>query len=475
MEKRLPSADCLLLDSSETIVAPATPPGQGGIGIVRISGPQARAVGQALFRPAKTRRIKARQLTYGWVVEPGGQAIVDEVLAVFMPAPHTYTGQDVFEIQAHGGPVVVGRLTELCQEQGARLAMPGEFTLRAFLAGRIDLAQAEAVAELVGARTRTAARLAAAGLAGALSQPCQAVVKAAVEILAEVEAGIDFPEEDLGLDAISSLAPRLETEILTPLDRLIKTAEMGRSLREGARVVLIGRPNVGKSSLLNALLARPRALVTDVPGTTRDYLEEALDLNGLPVVLTDTAGLGQEAAQAPTQPEEAGMAASRRMMDQADLLLLVVDAAEGFTPVDKALIPMDNQAHFLVVANKADLVPASRAAEAADGVEGVAGLVVSAKTGQGLEELKATLRAQLVAGGPEPRELNCLPTARQQEALERARQAFQAAGQGLDQGRAVELVAVEMKEGLDLLGRVAGRTAPEEVLHQIFSRFCLGK
>ncbi|MBW2619382.1 MAG: tRNA uridine-5-carboxymethylaminomethyl(34) synthesis GTPase MnmE [Deltaproteobacteria bacterium] len=445
MKKRLPLVDFLLLDSSETIVAPATPPGQGGIGIVRISGPQARAVGQILFRPAKTRRIKARQLTYGWIVEPGDQEIVDEVLAVFMPAPHTYTGQDVFEIQAHGGPVVMGRLIELCQEQGARLAMPGEFTLRAFLAGRIDLAQAEAVAELVGARTRTAARLAAAQLAGALSQPCQAVIKAAVEILAEVEAGIDFPEEDLGLAATSSLAPKLEAEVITPLDRLIKAAEMGRSLREGARVVLIGRPNVGKSSLLNALRARPRALVTDVPGTTRDYLEEALDLGGLPVVLTDTAGLGQESAQAPTTPEEAGKAASRQMMDQADLLLLVVDAAEGFTSADKALIPKDNQAHLLVVANKADLVLASQAAEA------------------------------LVAGGPEPRELICRPTARQREALERARQAFLAAGQGLDQGRAVELVAVEMKEGLDLLGRVAGQTAPEEVLHQIFSRFCLGK
>jgi len=464
-----------VLDSSETIVAPATPPGQGGIGIVRISGPQARDVGQALFRPAKTRRIKARRLTYGWVVDPGDQEIVDEVLSVFMPAPGTYTGQDVFEIQAHGGPVVVGRLIELCQEQGARLAMPGEFTLRAFLAGRIDLAQAEAVAELVGARTRTAARLAAAQLAGALSQPCQAVVKAAVEILAEVEAGIDFPEENLGLDAFSSLAPKLEAEVLTPLDRLIKTAEMGRSLREGARVVLIGRPNVGKSSLLNALLARPRALVTDVPGTTRDYLEEALDLSGLPVVLTDTAGLGRENAQTPNQPEAAGMAVSRRMMDQADLLLLVVDTAEGVTSADKSLIPVDNKAHLLVVANKADLVPASRAADAAHAVEGVAGLVVSAKTGQGLEELKAALRARLVAGGPEPRELICLPTARQQEALVQARQAFLAASQGLDQGRAVELVAVEMKEGLDLLGRVAGRTAPEEVLHQIFSRFCLGK
>jgi tRNA modification GTPase len=464
-----------MVESNETIVATATAPGRGGIGIVRISGPSAFQIGHHLFRPHQAEDLVARRLTYGWIVEPENDRVIDEVLAVFMPGPRSYTGEDVFEIQAHGGPILAERLIEMCQDMGARLARPGEFTLRAFLAGRIDLTQAESVVDLVGARTRTAAQLAAAGLAGALSQPCLSVHQAAVSILAEVEAGIDFPEEDLDLFNSTDLAEKIEAEVLPPLDQLIRMAEIGPSLREGARVVLVGRPNVGKSSLLNALLSRRRALVTDVPGTTRDYLEEVLDLDGLPVVLTDTAGLGRMNSGDQAKPEKAGMEATRQLIDLADLILLVLDAAEGFRSADQALVKKEKLFKLLVVANKADLVTAAEAVAVSSSLNGVGGVVVSAKTGQGLPDLRDALRNRLVAGFPEPRELNCLPTARQKEALTLAREAFRSASAGLIQGRPVELSAVDLKEGLDHLDRVTGRTAPQEVIDQIFSRFCIGK
>lgn len=457
----------------QTIVAAATPPGRGGISIVRLSGPLARQIGQSLFKPSKAKNLAPWRLAHGFCTELDGR-VLDEVLAVYMPAPKTYTGEDIFEIHCHGGPVVVSRLIELCQQAGASLARPGEFTLRAFLAGRIDLAQAEAVAELVQARHQTAARLAAGHLAGALSKPCQKAAQTILEILAELEAEVDFPEEDLEPSSRPQLVERLE-EIIAELDGLIGQAKAGECLREGARVVLAGRPNVGKSSLLNALLARPRALVTEIPGTTRDFLEEVLDLDGLPVLLTDTAGLRQVGPGPESQIEAAGMAATRQMIGLAELVILVLDASQGFSLEDEALATAQPPDRLLVVANKADLVSRKEADRVAAAFPGAAGLAVSAKTGLGLSQLKAAIRSRLIGPGPEPRELTCLPSARQTQALAGAKKALEAAALGLKDGLAPEAAAVDLREGLEQIGLITGQAAPDRLLEEIFNRFCIGK
>ncbi len=464
-----------MLKTDDTIVALATPPGRGGIGIIRLSGPEARRIGLSLFRPARSGPLIERRLTYGWIREPGSGRAVDEVLAVFMAGPKTYTRQDIFEIQAHGGPMVLRRILALCLAAGARPAEPGEYTWRAYMAGRIDLAQAEAVAELIEARTEAGARVAAGHLAGGLSEPVAKIVEAALDVLAEVEAGVDFPEEDLEVTEFGPLAGVVAEAVLGPIDRLIEAARAGRHLRDGARVVLIGRPNVGKSSLLNALLARPRALVTDVPGTTRDYLEESLDLDGLPVVLTDTAGLRRLTDRERDRPEAAGIEATRRILSAAELIVLVVDATSKTPERAAEDVPPAARTRTIVAANKCDLSGEDKAAAASRIVPDRPGVVVSALTGYGLENLKSAIRAELVREGGEPDELGCAPSLRQEEILVRARQAFDRAREGLAQARPAELVAVELKEGLDQLGRITGRTTPEAVLDRIFSRFCIGK
>ncbi|MBW1713891.1 MAG: 50S ribosome-binding GTPase, partial [Deltaproteobacteria bacterium] len=362
-----------------------------------------------------------------------------------------------------------------CMEAGARPAGPGEFTWRAFLSGRIDLTQAEAVAELVAARTKAGARLAVGQLSGRLSDPCQTIVDSALDITAQVEAGVDFPEEELEATEFGRLAADLRAKVIEPLSNLIRQARQGRPLRDGVRVVLAGRPNVGKSSLFNALLGRPRALVFTEPGTTRDYLEEMMELDGLPLILTDTAGLRSLPPDKAEGPETAGMASTLELALEAGLILLVAAADEGFNQADQELPSQEVEERTVLVVNKSDLVSGQEAALLARSLAGRPGVAVSAKTGQGLDDLRATIRAELVKGGLEPEELSCLPNLRQEEALDKARQAFESALKSLDQGRPAELVGVDLREGLDQMGRVTGQTAPEAVLERIFSQFCVGK
>lgn len=462
-----------LPEPCETIVAVATPPGRGGLGIVRLSGPRAIEIGRGLFRPSRPGPLRPWRFRYGWIVDPEGRDLVDEVLAVAMPGPKTYTGEDVFEIQGHGGPVVLRRIVELCLEAGARPAEAGEFTQRAFLAGRIDLAQAEAVAEIVAAQTRAAAGLAAAQLDGRLSRALDEVAGRALEVLARIEAGLDFPEDELGPIGRADLAAGLDGPVIGLLDELIDRGRAGSALRQGVRTVLIGRPNAGKSSLLNALLGRDRALVTESPGTTRDYIEEILEIDGRPVLLTDTAGL-RELAGRGEAAEAAGMAATRKLMAEAGLILAVVDASEEAEDWSLPYLPPELREAVLVVANKSDLVEAGRARAAAESLPGRPGLAVSALTGQGLGPLKELI-GRLALGQAQPAESALLVNLRQEAALKGARRAFQAARDGLAAGLEAELVALELREGLDQIGRITGRSAPEAVLDLIFARFCVGK
>jgi tRNA modification GTPase len=454
--------------TSDTIAAIATAPGTGAVGVVRVSGPRSYDVADAVFEPLSGKRPSAvgpGRVLFGRVV--AGAEVVDEALLLTFRAPRSYTGQDVVEVQTHGGPAVLRRVLELCLEAGARAAGPGEFTLRAFLNGRMDLAQAEAVLDLVNASSEAARRNAAGGLTGALSRRIGEVQTDVTAAYAELQAGFDYPEEGVPEARLQEPLRRA----LRRVDELLATAEAGRLTREGARLALLGRPNAGKSSLLNALLGYQRSLVSDVPGTTRDYLEAQLVIAGVPVTLVDTAGI-RDAADA---LEASGVVMAREMAERADLRVLVLDASAPLGSEDLELLrafaagtPDAGRARAVVVASKADLPPAWGPADLPlpDGVPAVA---ASAVTGQGLEELRATLGDQLV-GDAAGAEL-WVGNDRHVEALRRARAAISSA---LETGG--ELAALDLQDALAALASITGREGVvEETLASIFSRFCVGK
>ncbi|MBI5522877.1 MAG: tRNA uridine-5-carboxymethylaminomethyl(34) synthesis GTPase MnmE [Desulfarculus sp.] len=463
----------------DTITAVSTPGGQGGIGIVRISGPLAWAVGLALFRPSRPwpepGRPPLRRLLHGHVIDPSVGEPVDEVLCAFFQAPHSYTTQDSVELQGHGGPAALMRVLELALGQGCRLARPGEFTLRAYVGGRLALDQAEAVAGLIAAQGEMEARLALAGLAGGLGRRLAPVRQGLLAVAAAVEAAIDFPEDLAELDG-PGLARTLEEQALAPLATVLEERARRRVFAEGACVVLAGRPNAGKSSLFNALLGRERAIVHHLAGTTRDALEEPLLLEGLACRLVDTAGLGVGAAQgACAGLDELGRQAARQRLSQADLSLVVLDGAEPLTAEDREVLAQAAGRPRLLAVNKSDLAPAWGLEEAGLPA-GAPALRVSAHTGAGLGELVAALKTALTGGQPEPPPGEALANQRQALALERALAAGQEAARLLARSdQPVELVSLELEEALLALGEVDGQGAPDEVIEEIFSKFCVGK
>jgi tRNA modification GTPase len=454
-------------DTAETIAAISTPLGEAGIGIVRLSGPEAEAIARSLFRPHRPpRQWHSHRLYLGHLVDAQGE-VVDEVLLTLMRAPHTYTREDVVEINCHSGPGVLSRILELALAQGARLARPGEFTLRAFLSGRLDLTQAEAVLEVIQARSREALKVAAGHLEGGLGRGLRQAREALLNLLAQVEATLDFPEE-----AAEIPLPVLEAELDTQRDeiqRLRDTYREGRLLQEGLLVVLAGRPNVGKSSLLNRLLNLDRAIVTEIPGTTRDLVEETIILGGVPVRLSDTAGL----RPAQDRLEELGIARARERLDQADLVLYLVDGSESFPAADREALAQLGGRRGLAVVNKIDLPPALneddlQAATAFPIVR------VSALTGQGLEDLKKALTA-LALGGGLKLEGVVITQARHYQHLCRCLEYLGQARGLLDEAPPWELVALELQEAIRELGEITGEEVGDAVLDRIFAQFCLGK
>jgi tRNA modification GTPase len=453
-----------ILSYDDTIVAVSTPPGAGGIGIVRMSGPEALRILRSLFRPSSTGPEQApRCLCHGRLVDRADGTVVDEVLATFMPAPHTYTRQDVVEINTHGGPLVVRRTLELCLELGARLAEPGEFTLRAFLNGRIDLAQAEAVRDLVAARTSLAARQAVAQLDGLLSSRVRTVRERLQSCLAALEAWLDFDEgEEPGLE------PALQASN-AEIEALVRSADAGIMRREGLRAAIVGRPNVGKSSLLNALLRSDRAIVTDVPGTTRDTVEEAADLGGLTVVFVDTAGLDQE--ETPDPVERLGRERSRRALESAHMVLLVLDASRPLEPADYEIARLAAQAPAAVVVwNKVDLNGPAQAAP----LTGYPEVRVSALTGTGLDRLERVVVEQALGPDLAGQEA-VLSSARQKMAAVRALEAARSALAGWQQGLGLDAVAEDIRVACRALGEITGETVEGDLLERIFATFCVGK
>ncbi len=456
----------------DTIVAISTPIGEGGIGIIRLSGPEALPIATRLFRRPDGRlpgersldRLESHRLTYGHIVDPGSGQVVDEVLLAYMSAPHTYTRQDVVEINAHGGIVPLRRILSLCLEQGARMAYEGEFTLRAFLNGRIDLAQAEAVLDVIRARTEASLRVAVDQLGGRLSARVREIRKGLIGALAHVEATIDFPEEDIPVPDIGPDLRRAEQA----LRDLLREAERGLIYRQGVHAAIVGRPNVGKSSLLNALLRTERAIVTPIPGTTRDTLEETVNLQGIPLVLVDTAGISETGDVI----ERMGVERSRRSMERADLVLLVVDGSEPPIQADYQVAALTTNKPTIVVINKSDLPAAWDASAFRPGAPRVA---ISALTGAGLPDLEEQIIATVLAGKVTLSDEPVASNPRHRDAFRRALQHTLDAARALEQGLGADLIAIDLTEATNALGDVTGETASEDLLDTIFRNFCIGK
>jgi tRNA modification GTPase len=463
-------ASPMALSSDDTIVAIATPLGVGGVGIVRLSGPQAVAIVEGFFRPTGGEGLAHSQshlLRHGWVLRQG--RAVDEALAVVMRAPHSYTREDVVEVHCHGGVLVLRTVLELAQAAGARLAEPGEFTLRAFLNGRIDLTQAEAVGDLVRSRSALGLQVAADQLRGRLHDAIAAVREDVQHVAALVAAGIDFPEEGVVFAHGNEIAARLHG-VAERLEALLARAAQGRIVREGLAVTIVGRPNVGKSSLLNALLRESRAIVTEVPGTTRDTLEESAEIGGLMLRLVDTAGI----RRTDDRVEREGIARARHAIARADLVLLVLDGAEPLGADDETLLDETPPAASLVVVNKRDLMAGAPPAWAPR-LQGRAWVSLSALTGEGLPALEQHIRRWALSDERPVLEDALLTNLRQEQAARRALEATRGAQQALAQGLGEELLAVDLDRILLALGDILGVTTPDDLLGRIFAQFCIGK
>ncbi len=460
---------------TETIAAIATPPGTGGVGIVRVSGPEALPLLKKLFQPRRPLAAFASHRLYYGNIRARNGALLDEVLAVYMQAPHSYTQEDVVEFQCHASPLVLQELLEHLFTLGARPAEPGEFTKRAFLSGRIDLSQAEAVIDLLEARSTSGASLAAAQLQGTLAREIAEIRTALIELMAHLEVAIDFPDEDTDIFDRNLARKALEERVLKPVRMLIADAEHGRIYREGARLVIAGLPNAGKSSLLNALLREERALVTPVPGTTRDTIEEGMSLGGIPLQLIDTAGIRLEH----DDPVEAlGVDRAKKMIESADCMLFLVDAHAGFTEADRELHASIRHKRHLLVLNKRDLITAAQEQELRRQLAAAEKPVVSisARSGEGMEDLQQAI-VQMIAPNRDMlgETARFAPNRRHRSLLTQALSACAACLDSLNCGAPLDLISVDVQTVLDCIGGISGHSSPEEVLDTVFSRFCIGK
>ncbi len=449
---------------TDTIAAIATPLGEGGLAVLRVSGPQALTVAEKCFIPVgkssqKPSAAPTHTIHYGRIERDG--KFLDEALVGVMRAPRTYTREDVVEITCHGGLLTAKLVLDALLAAGARLAEPGEFTKRAFLNGRLDLAQAEAVADLIHSHTELAQAAAAEQLAGKLSQRINQLRDDLMRTLAHIEAHIDFPDEDIAPDTRNQLLARLEAGVAF-MDELLRTANEGQLLRRGIRAAIIGRPNVGKSSLLNQLLGHDRAIVSPIAGTTRDTIEETANIRGLPVVFVDTAGL----REAKDVIEEEGVRRSHAALAKAELVLHVLDASEPLTPEDEHFLADFAAKKRILVLNKCDL---PRGLKLSDGVE------VSCTTGAGIEALKDAIKSLVWSGAITAEMLQVMINARHQDALRRAREATVRSVAAMRAEESLEFVALELRIAANAVGEIVGKTTTEDLLDSIFSQFCIGK
>lgn len=457
---------------TDTIAAISTPLGEGGIGIVRLSGPAAAAIAGKIFRAKRGEWAEAPggSLIYGHIYDLEG-TLVDEVLLGYMKAPHTYTRENVVEINCHGGALPLKKILELTLAAGARLAGPGEFSMRAFLNGRMDLAQAESVIDIVRAKTEGGLKLAAAQLKGELSKKIFILQDNLLGLLAQVEANIDFPDEDLEERTMTEISRHSE-KILGKLKELIRGADAGKIYREGISTIIIGRPNVGKSSLLNAMLRENRAIVTDIPGTTRDIIEEIINIGGIPLKIIDTAGL----REAENIIEKIGIEKTKETIEKAGLVLLVLDASRELTGEDLAVIKSVEDKKTIFLINKADIEKKNIdinkvAAQAA----GRPVLWISAKEGTGLDQLEKIIFENVMEGRITSSDTVLVTNARHRQALEKASAHLEEAQSGIKSGVPVDIIAIDIRAAWEALGEITGSTVTEDLLDRIFADFCIGK
>ncbi len=452
----------------DTICAVSTPPGEGGIGIIRISGKDAFVTAQRIFRPRRSGQFNpasTHSLHYGLIVDPGTGETVDEVLVSVMRAPATYTREDVVEINCHGGMIPLWRTMRLLINSGVRQAEPGEFTKRAFLNGRIDLAQAEAVMDIIRAKTDRSHRAANEQLLGGLSSETAAFREQLISLLASVEAGIDFPEEEIQTETGQPLADEV-SRVLAGIDSLLSSYTYGRILRDGFATAIVGRPNVGKSSLLNALLKQSRSIVTEVPGTTRDVIEEYLNISGVPLKILDTAGI----RHSQDVVEQEGVRRSLAAIESADMVLVVLDGSQSLSAEDNRVLEKVKGKNSIAIINKSDL---PRRTEPIDWPEKQ--IALSCRTGEGLDDLRRMISDIVKQGMIISREHAWAVNQRHKTALEQTKVSLQKALESIRVNLSPEFTAVDLRDALDCLGLIIGATYTEDILERIFSGFCIGK
>ncbi len=457
----------------DTIAAIATAYGEGGIGIIRLSGEEAKAILDKIFVPKQNEykeSIVNRRLYYGHIVDPSNSQVVDEVLAVYMKAPSTYTTEDVVEIYCHGSIVALRKTLALVLKNGARLAERGEFTKRAFLNGRLDLSQAEAVIDVINAKTDKTYDIALGQMEGALSERIREIRSTLMDLLVDITVNLDYPDEDIEIMTYEKLLKSIK-EIGDMIEKLLSTAGTGRIIREGLNVVIIGKPNVGKSSLMNALLKESRAIVTEIPGTTRDTIEEVISIRNIPVKLTDTAGI----RETQDQIERIGIEKSKESFQRADLIIFIADGSRPISKEDRKILSLLRGRKVIVLINKTDLGMKIEEEEIRITLPHAPVIRAAIKNNIGIDELEQEIEA-LVYGGKVKQEESLLVTnVRHTELLEKARAAIADAGAMAENSEALDFIEVDVRRCWELLGEIIGESVTEDIIDQVFARFCLGK
>ena len=448
----------------DTIAAISTPLGEGAIAIVRLSGSDALSIAKKVFQGKDLDKVASHTINYGHIFDK--DRLVDEVMLSVMKAPKTFTREDLVEINTHGGIAVTQEILQLLLRSGARLAEPGEFTKRAFLNGRIDLAQAESVMDLIRAKTDQAANIAVKQLDGSLSNLINNIRQEILESLAQVEVNIDYPEYDDVETMTSQMLLEKTAHFEQLLETLLATAKRGKILREGLRTAIIGRPNVGKSSLLNQLLREEKAIVTDIAGTTRDVITEFANIGGVPLELIDTAGI----RETEDVVEKIGVERSQKALEEADLVLLVLDASSPLTPKDLELLELSSATNRIILLNKTDLPEKIELEKLAEDF-----IRISALKNENLDAVEKQIRALFFSGEIEAKDATTLSNARHIGLVEQALDALKEANRGLAMGLPVDLIQVDITRCWQLLGEITGEAAPDELITQLFSQFCLGK
>ena len=451
----------------DTIAAISTPLGEGAIGIVRLSGTDSFKIAQKIFKGKDLNSVASHTLNYGHIVDPDKDEILDEVMVGAMRSPKTFTREDIIEINTHGGIAVTNEILQLVIREGARLAEPGEFTKRAFLNGRVDLTQAEAVMDIIRAKTDKAMNIAVKQLDGSLSDLINNTRQEILNTLAQVEVNIDYPEYDDVEEATTEIIREKNNEFEALVTNLLKTARRGKILREGISTAIIGRPNVGKSSLLNNLLREEKAIVTDIEGTTRDVIEEYVNINGVPLKLVDTAGI----RETEDIVERIGVERSRKALKEADLVLLVLNASEPLTDQDRQLLEISQDSNRIILLNKVDLPQQIELDEIpADHIK------ISVLKNQNINQIEDRINALFFENaGLVEQDATYLSNARHISLIEKAVESLQAVNEGLAMGMPVDLLQVDLTRTWEILGEITGDAAPDELITQLFSQFCLGK